>query len=176
MNLNRLHVLDQSFNLAIHLILGQRRSTGSGPIHERISPDGHFARPVTLGDWTGKEWIVLSGLAPGKGSVTSYRLPTDERGAWALGPISATLADPLGLTSRAFCAATISGFVVHPRTRPLAPLPPFSVGSSSGPMRSRRPAPHGEELRSVREYQPGDDLRRVHWPATARWDRLTSSP
>ena len=90
----------------------------------------------------------------------------------ALGPISATLADPLGLTSRAFCAATISGFVVHPRTRPLAPLPPFSVGSSSGPLRSRRPAPHGEELRSVREYQPGDDLRRVHWPATARWDRL----
>jgi len=28
------------------------------------------ARPVTLGDWTGKEWIVLSGLAPGDKVIT----------------------------------------------------------------------------------------------------------
>ncbi|HEX4331656.1 MAG TPA: efflux RND transporter periplasmic adaptor subunit [Usitatibacter sp.] len=28
------------------------------------------ARPVTLGDWTGKEWIVLSGVAPGDKVIT----------------------------------------------------------------------------------------------------------
>ena len=28
------------------------------------------ARPVVLGDWTGKEWIVLSGLAPGDKVIT----------------------------------------------------------------------------------------------------------
>ncbi|HEX4779268.1 MAG TPA: efflux RND transporter periplasmic adaptor subunit, partial [Usitatibacter sp.] len=27
-------------------------------------------RPVTLGDWTGKEWIVLSGVAPGDKVIT----------------------------------------------------------------------------------------------------------
>ncbi|HEX3062756.1 MAG TPA: efflux RND transporter periplasmic adaptor subunit [Usitatibacter sp.] len=27
-------------------------------------------RPVTLGDWTGKEWVVLSGLAPGDKVIT----------------------------------------------------------------------------------------------------------
>ena len=27
---------------------------------------------------------------------------------------------------------------------------------------------HGEDDQSIREYRDGDDLRRIHWPATAR--------
>jgi uncharacterized protein (DUF58 family) len=30
----------------------------------------------------------------------------------------------------------------------------------------------GEEPESLRAYQPGDDLRAVHWPSTARMDRV----
>ena len=39
-------------------------------------------------------------------------------------------------------------------------------------VRRELPAQRGEEFRGVREYQPGDDSRCVHWRSTARWDRL----
>ena len=136
--------------------------------------DVRGASPTSVA-WGGAGFTTsfcLSGLAPGKGTVTSYRLPTGERGVWAVGPVTATLVDPLGLWAKTFCAVTTTWFVVHPRARALAPLPRSAAGTSSGALRSSRPVPHGEELRGVREYEPGDDLRRVHWRSTARWDRL----
>jgi uncharacterized protein (DUF58 family) len=47
--------------------------------------------------------------------------------------------------------------------RPLAQRP-------NGEERSRLPGP-GVDFARVREYQPGDDVRRIDWPLTARSDR-----
>ena len=41
---------------------------------------------------------------------------------------------------------------------------------ANGDERSRRSGP-GVEFAHVREYQPGDDVRRIDWPLTARSDR-----
>jgi uncharacterized protein (DUF58 family) len=43
------------------------------------------------------------------------------------------------------------------------------AGSDRG---DRRLTQHGEDFYALREYQTGDDLRRVHWSSSARVDRL----
>ena len=52
--------------------------------------------------------------------------------------------------------------------RPLAPPHPFpelfGVWGDGAP----RPSAAGDVVRSVRDYVPGDPVRRVHWPTTAR--------
>ncbi len=55
---------------------------------------------------------------------------------------------------------------VHVRPRPGPPIPhPDLTGARDSGLR-RAPASSGE-LRSTREYQPGDDRRSVHWPLSA---------
>jgi uncharacterized protein (DUF58 family) len=55
----------------------------------------------------------------------------------------------------------------------LTPLPPASGQDSAS--QAERPAlhtPQGEDFFTLREYQVGDDLRKVHWRSTARRGRL----
>jgi uncharacterized protein (DUF58 family) len=66
----------------------------------------------------------------------------------------------------------VTTFVVHPRVHPLG-APPTSrgfrvVGGDARPA----PSPHGDEFRTLREYELGDDLRRIHWRSVARLDHL----
>jgi uncharacterized protein (DUF58 family) len=95
-----------------------------------------------------------------------------ERGLWAIGPVTATVSDPLGLTERSWSASSLGFFVVHPKVGALSVLPPLASAASPGDGGQRVQLQRGDDLHGVREYQDGDDLRRVHWRATARWDRL----
>lgn len=104
----------------------------------------------------------------------AYTIPTARRGLVTVGPLSAELQDPFGLTRRRRWIAPRHTIVVRPRTVAL-PLP--TVGESDGPLvrrlveRARRTS-GADEFRSLREYVPGDDLRRVHWGASARRGNL----
>ena len=102
----------------------------------------------------------------------SYRLPTRARGIITVGPLEVELGDPFGLTRAAVVAAPASTLVVYP-----------AVDTVSAASRSDGVDPHGwrtpglqtggDEFHSLRPYVIGDDLRRVHWPSTARRDELT---
>lgn len=60
--------------------------------------------------------------------------------------------------------------VVAPRTASGDGATPTTDGTPGE--RAGNVAATGAELRSVRDYVPGDPLRMVHWPATARRDEL----
>jgi uncharacterized protein (DUF58 family) len=104
------------------------------------------------------------------GTVELGRLP---RGRFELSEASVTLGDHLGLES---VDVPVPGggaaIVVHPRLVELRAL--FSeVGRHGGDGRRlllRRPA--GFDFHSVREYEQGESLRRVHWPTSARRGQL----
>ena len=105
----------------------------------------------------------------------AYRIPTDRRGRFAIGPATVGIADPFGLTSRMIVLPVIDDVTVRPRIHDLLP-----IGGAPGARRSaadRRaavpvPATAPDEFLALREYQTGDDLRRVHWRSTARLGEL----
>ncbi len=110
-------------------------------------------------------------LDPAQRCRAAYRIPTDRRGRFAIGPAAVGIADPFGLTSRTIIFPATDDVTVRPRIHDLLP-----VGGAPGPRRSaadRRavvpvPASAPDEFLALREYQTGDDLRRVHWRSTAR--------
>ncbi len=82
------------------------------------------------------------------------------------------LRDPLGLEVRSRPLGTVVTTLVQPRLVELQ-----SVFDDAGRMQgdSRRlllRRPSGFDFHSVREYEQGESLRRVHWPTTARRGQL----
>jgi uncharacterized protein (DUF58 family) len=112
-------------------------------------------------------------LEPGEDVVASFVLPTARRGVWRLGLVTATIGDPLGLFEKSWSRELGLYFVVHPEVRPSGRLLQMLAAEPSVSSSLAVPVPRaGDDLRSVREFQEGDDFRLVHWRATARWGRL----
>ena len=83
------------------------------------------------------------------------------------------MGDPFGLTAAEVEGAGVTELVVYPRIDPIVALP---VASGHDPQATAR-HPNalgraGDDFYALRPYQVGDDLRRVHWPATAHHDEL----
>jgi uncharacterized protein (DUF58 family) len=117
--------------------------------------------------------FLVSPLAPGESARAAYRLPTERRGIFTLGPLEASVTDPFGLAARTLRVAGASELTVYPRIDSIAPLP-HTRGDDplSGADHPTGVALSGEDFYALRAYEVGDDLRRVHWPSTARLDEL----
>jgi uncharacterized protein (DUF58 family) len=92
------------------------------------------------------------------------------RGLYTIGPTSLEATDPLGIYTTHLHDPAFTHLIVMP---PIVPLPPIEVapGGRSGDGRPRHNAPERSvSAASVREYVPGDSLRSIHWPTTARRD------
>ncbi|MBD0339319.1 MAG: DUF58 domain-containing protein [Thermoleophilia bacterium] len=101
-----------------------------------------------------------------------YRLRRVPRGRYRFTGAQAIVEDPFGLARRVQPLADSAPLLVYPRLARLNVL--FAErglrAHGGGRILLRRPA--GFELHSVREYQSGESLRRVHWPSTARRRQL----
>ena len=102
----------------------------------------------------------------------AYRIEHAPRGRYRFTGAEVSIEDPFGLSRRRQALPDTGTLVVYPRLTRLETL--FSErglrSHGGGRMLLRRPA--GFELHSVREYQDGESLRRVHWPSTARRQQL----
>lgn len=101
-----------------------------------------------------------------------YRLARVPRGRYRFNGAYAVVEDPFGLAKRVQALEDSAPLLVYPRLARLSVL--FAErglrAHGAGRVLLRRPA--GFELHSVREYQSGESLRRVHWPSTARRQQL----
>jgi uncharacterized protein (DUF58 family) len=118
--------------------------------------------------------FLLTPSAAGEPIAATYRVPTTRRGRHELGPLLAIITDPLGLARRAWEVVGITDIIVRPRVHPV--LAPRRAGGGDQDPRAegaRVPAfePAGEFL-ALRDYEPGDDPRRVHWRSSARLGEL----
>jgi uncharacterized protein (DUF58 family) len=119
--------------------------------------------------------FLVPSLRRGQRARAAYRVPTNRRGRYSLGPISLTVTDPFGLARRSWSAGASDEVTICPRVHELRP-PPGAPGRlrSASPfaVRFHAPAVDGEEFLTLREYEVGDDLRRIHWRSTARTGEL----
>ena len=127
----------------------------------------------------GAAWVreTVGRLGPREGRVRAgraeVRLPAVPRGRYPLERTEVVLEDPLGLERVTLSPGTAGeALVVVPRTVELGSL--FSDAGRDA-FQGRRVLlrrPSGVDLHSVRDYEQGESLRKVHWPTTARRGRL----
>lgn len=116
--------------------------------------------------------LFLAPLAPGESRSSTYGLPAGRRGVFMVGPMHAASSDVLGLAERGQTVAPPNKLVVLPKMDRLHPALLSAMPELAGGEAARRMAPVGDEFHTLRQYQTGDDIRRIHWASSARTDDL----
>jgi uncharacterized protein (DUF58 family) len=103
-----------------------------------------------------------------------YQIQALGRGAYRFGPMILRSTDPFGILTRETRLEAPAVIVVHPLVAPLErfglpAMAPF--GDRKAP---RRLLEDPLRVSGIRDYMPGDGLRRIHWKATARMGGLQS--
>lgn len=116
--------------------------------------------------------VGVRALLPGAETVLHYELPTSRRGRFTVGPLTLHRADPFGLARSRRSTGETATLWVHPRQLPArvpaAGYPRHHHEGTTGDAALRGSV----DVRDVREYVPGDEVRHLHWKATARTGRL----
>jgi uncharacterized protein (DUF58 family) len=115
----------------------------------------------------------IASIAPGTAASATYRVLCRPRGIYRVGPSRAISTDPLGMAELPAPDGPVDQLVVYPTVEILTGFP--MVRGQDPSMAASRPEHSqrgGEDFYTLREYQRGDDLRRVHWPSSAKTDHL----
>lgn len=99
---------------------------------------------------------------------TRYLVYAQRRGVHTVGPILEERTDPFGLAARTVQHDLVAELLIHPAIHQLR-LPDTAQralqASAIVPRFSEDPL---ADFRSLRDYEVGDDPRRVHWPSSAK--------
>jgi uncharacterized protein (DUF58 family) len=120
----------------------------------------------------GFQAVTVRALAPGAQAVYHYELPTTRRGRFEVGPLTLRRADPLGLSRSGLTTGDTTTLWVHPRVYPVRALAGGRPRHHHEGRSSDDPLHGSLDLRDVREYVVGDEVRHLHWKATARTGQL----
>ncbi len=141
----------------------------------RIHNRGAAAAPLLLIEdelpsrLPGRSRFTLNGIERDGRRDLSYRVRPSRRGTYEVGPLTIRMVDPFGLAKLTSRGATAQSFLVQPATEALV-LPRDAGERRSAATSALRQltGAQGEDFYALREYVQGDDLRKVHWPSTAR--------
>lgn len=153
----RIHAGERS-TVALSITNGGRRRTPVLQLRDAVGP-GRTAS------------VVLSPLAPGEHIAAGYTLPGERRGLVGVGPLEVRVSDPFGLAALSVPAAPVVELTVWPVAERVT-APWLTPGRDHDVGLPTDLAPSGDEFYALRPYADGDDLRRVHWRASAKRDDL----
>ncbi len=121
----------------------------------------------------GRARFGVGSLGPGDQATAGYQVVCRPRGVYPIGPASVSVSDAMGLTLSSASVGETDRLVVYPQVELLLTTP-LVRGHDPTTHASRPEFSHrgGEEFYTLREYQTGDELRRVHWPSSAKRDEL----
>ncbi len=101
-----------------------------------------------------------------------YRLHCTQRGFYAFGPATLESGDLFGLFRSQERQEKQEWLIVYPKVLPLAELGLPAKNPFGEIKAQKRIFEDPSRTIGVRDYQPQDGLRRIHWKATARHQRL----
>lgn len=121
----------------------------------------------------GRATFEVAAVRAGEAATASYRVVCRPRGVYHVGPTVSTASDPLGLAELRAPGSAVDRIVVYPTAEAFEGFPIVAgrdmAMQASVPEHNQR---GGEDFYTLREYQRGDDLRRVHWPYSAKTEEL----
>lgn len=116
--------------------------------------------------------LVVMSLGPRSERAWVVRTICRQRGRFRLGPLALTSGDPFGLFQVTRHIPQTTHVVIYPATVDLRDFT-LPLGTLSGGDALRRRTHYvTANAAGVRDYAPGDSFNRIHWPSTARRDRL----
>ena len=140
------------------------RGRGSAPlllVEDRLPPG-----------LSGKPRFAVQGIERGGQRDATFRLFPAGRGRYEIGPAQISIVDPFGMAKLRNGSTATSTLLVHPVIEKLQlPRDPGDRRSIVATASRNPTGSRGEDFYTLREYVEGDDLRKVHWPATAKRDR-----
>jgi uncharacterized protein (DUF58 family) len=114
----------------------------------------------------------VESAGPGTERRWTYAGVCERRGVFRLGPWDLRMADPFGFFEVTQHYASTTTIMVYPRASHLPELD-FPRGRTTGrTTTSERSLLETINVGGLRDFVAGDSLRRVHWKASARHDRL----
>ncbi len=111
--------------------------------------------------------VAVPFLAPDQSFAQDPEIDAQRRGVLTVGPLTIARRDPVGLFRKEVTWPETHRVYVHPKT---VRLPAHTTGL----LRDLEGAPLGKltdsdlAFHAIREYQPGDERRHIHWNSTAK--------
>ncbi len=115
---------------------------------------------------------VTGEIRPGAGHTVSYHFTPRARGRYTIGPLSAWVADPFDLVRQRIDFGDRHDVVVYPAVEDLGQAPSAAPVGGAGESSTRQLFRSGDDFYTMRGYEIGDDLRKIHWPSVARTGEL----
>ncbi|SHG99540.1 Protein of unknown function DUF58 [Jatrophihabitans endophyticus] len=114
----------------------------------------------------------LRRLRMGEVQEELFSLATTRRGVVPVGPATTVRGDPFGLLRRSVPWSEVIELMVHPRTVALESLGAGVLRDLEG-QTTNEVSTSDLAFHTLREYEPGDDRRYVHWRSSARASALS---
>lgn len=121
--------------------------------------------PAALGD---APRLLLDRVPPHAQRAVRYPITGGDRGRHRVGPLAVTVTDPFGTASITREFSATNPVLVTPEIVPLGRAGSSLAPGGRGETLFRSLAARGDDDVLPREHRPGDDMRRIHWRATAR--------
>lgn len=112
--------------------------------------------------------VLLDRVPPNAKRSEHYQILGRQRGRARIGPLAVTVTDPFGTAILTRQFAETSSVLVTPLIVPLGDAGASLAPGGRGATRFRSVAARGDDDVLPREHRVGDDMRRIHWRATAR--------
>ena len=162
--------IGESFNVVIE-ITNQSRLPIAWLLVEDLLPASAYRNPPAALDIEGSRIEVMM-LLGGKSRTLEYRITCRRRGYFQIGPTVLETGDLMGLSRRYRLGTSPQYILVLPR---VVAMSGYDVASSRpiGEIQIRDALIQDPtRMMGIRQWQIGDPMRSVHWPATARTGTL----
>lgn len=117
--------------------------------------------------------FLLEYLGPGSSLNLEYRCQCPRRGRYEIGPFTIYFFDPWGLFFFKKTFFLYSELYVYPKTFYIPRFPPLTKGAVPWfGIETSHVSGDEHEFYGIREYKPGDPIKRIHWLSTARKNKL----
>jgi len=135
------------------------------------TPAIEIYEPPVAGLTTGMRHLIAP-IRSGESARVIYPINASHRGRFVLGPPHLRIGDPFDLWEDSRMLDARAEVLVVPNVVSLTGMPSSSGARSAASGRAVLGTTGGDPDVGVREYRNGDDIRTIHWRASARHDDL----